>query len=247
MNHLDYEDNRSQNKFPKNKTLLENLTKDEEVTSSKLRSMLKKALAEDCKITFKVLFYVRDPRCGYGKRQAFKDSIMLIAKYYKDYRYNLLDNLENVPKFGRWDDLFVLFNTPLEGDVLDLIQHTLYKGESRSRTLLIKWLPREKSANKKIAKKIAKHLKLSLKDYRKMLSKETNVVENYMCSNDWGSIDLERVSFQALNKYKMAFNKRYPEKYNKVLEGRVLFDKDDFLYIFTLKELEENKRYSIVK
>ena len=39
----------------------------------------------------------------------------------------------------------------------------------------------EKSSNKKYAVKISKYMKLESKEYRKMLSKNTNVVENLMC------------------------------------------------------------------
>ena len=56
---------------------------------------------------------------------------------------------------------------------------------------LYKWMPREKSINAVI--KISKYMKIESKEYRKLLTKNTNVVETLMCKNNWNNISYKDV------------------------------------------------------
>ena len=87
--------------------------------------------------------------------------------------------------------------------MLDYLEQYVYKNPFDKS--FYKWMPREKSKNKKIAFKIAKHMKLPMKEYRKMLSGNTSVVENLMCEKKWNKIDYSKVPSNALNKYRWAF------------------------------------------
>ena len=84
-------------------------------------------------------------------------------------------------------------------------------------SLLFKWLKSINTSSKEsrdIANKTRKYLKLSAKDYRKMLCsgrRALNVLERKLCANEWSEIDYEKVSSQANLKYNSAFL-RHDEK-----------------------------------
>ncbi len=59
-------------------------------------------------------------------------------------------NIHNVPHYGRWDDLLVALDTPIEDDVVDYILHALKNGDK----LCAKWMPRENKALGDIAKRL---------------------------------------------------------------------------------------------
>lgn len=178
----------------------------------KYYSKLKYSMEDFPTHTLKVLFFIRDPRDGMGKRNIFRNCIRWIASSKNKKSIEALrKNLELIPHYGRWDDLICLFGTKLEIDALRLIGKTLRKGSDKGD--IYKWMPREKSANYKAAHKIIKYLKVSKKDYRKMLSNNTNVVENMMCRNEWDKINYDEVPSGAFNKYKMAFYRNDTENY----------------------------------
>jgi len=64
-------------------------------------------------------------------------------------------NLENVPFFGRWDDLFVLFGTPVEDEMVSLIASQLKSDMSALKkdrekaqvSILGKWMPSENTSS----------------------------------------------------------------------------------------------------
>ena len=171
-------------------------------------TVFSRAFSEDPLCAMKILFWSRDIRKGQGERRIFKT---IIKNLSKSGQRVVRANVHNIPVFGRWDDLFCLFGTPLENDALDFISRTLSSPEnSNAAKLCAKWMPREKSAKKVLAKKIRGHMKLSAKAYRKLLSGLTSVVETGMCNNDWDSIDYEAVPSVAMLRYKNAFNKHSP-------------------------------------
>ena len=76
----------------------------------------------------KILFWIRDPRNGMGKRNIFRKCIRWLASA-RNKRYNEMvkRNIENIPIFGRWDDILCLFGTKLERDALAFISKKLRK------------------------------------------------------------------------------------------------------------------------
>lgn len=152
----------------------------------------------------KILFWGRDVRAGAGERRFFRFCLEYLAKNHKD---SISKNIHLIPKFGRWDDVLFLLNTNCEAKALDLIKSGLEKGES----LCAKWMPRQGS----VSNKIRKHLGLSPKDYRKMLVKLTNVVEQKMCAKDWEEINYSHVPSLAAARYQKAFLKNDGERYKQ--------------------------------
>lgn len=162
---------------------------------------------EDALITRKILFWSRDVRGGAGEREVFRTLIRYAAK---NYPQDVLDNLHLISEYGRWDDLFCLFNTSIESDVINLIIESL-KDESK-RSLLAKWLPRlggkVGDRKKHIANKVRNAMSLTPKEYRKMLVELTNVVETPMCAGEFDKINYEHVPSLAMSRYSRSFQNR---------------------------------------
>lgn len=190
-----------------------------------------KSLAEETLLTLKALFYNRDIRGGQGERETFRRMFRYLAEYYPEIAKK---NLIHIPFYGRWDDvLFCTINTELELDGFDLIKHALLNGDK----LCAKWMPRENKKYSEHARKLALYIFSAkkpvskdafyniMKNYRKLLAGNTDVVENKMCRNEWGEIKYESVPSVAFSKYRKAFFKHDLERMQafiaKAIKGEV--------------------------
>jgi hypothetical protein len=86
-------------------------------------------------MALKCLFYLRDIRGGQGERRFFRLCIKWLAMRHKDEMEHLI---KYVPEYGRYDDLFELFGTPLEGEMMGYIKYVIEKNEDH---LVYKWMP----------------------------------------------------------------------------------------------------------
>ena len=164
----------------------------------------------------KLLFWSRDVRGGLGERKIFRDvlSHMSNSSSYSDV---IDENISLVPVYGRWDDLFVFFDTPHEKKALDVIK----MGLNAEDALCAKWMPREKSSKQAFARLIRNHMGISPKAYRSLLSKLTNVVETQMCSQEWDNISYDKLPSIAVKNYRKAFERNSPKtwlSYMKALQ-----------------------------
>lgn len=172
------------------------------------------AFAEDRVLATKMLFYSRDIRgAGLGERRVFK----LILHWLAQTNAELVRvNISNIPFYGRFDDLFVLFGTPCERDALNFIRVQWMEDNENARaqrpiSLLAKWLPSENASSiitKRYAYMVMTHLGLKPRAYRKTLSglrTYIDVVEKKMSANQWGMIDYSAVPSYAMNRYRTAF------------------------------------------
>lgn len=87
--------------------------------------LFKEAFEEDEALAMKCLFYLRDILCGQGERRFFRVCYKWLANTYPDIAKR---NLENIPYFGRYDDIYCLFGTPLEEDALEFIKKEIVNG-----------------------------------------------------------------------------------------------------------------------
>jgi hypothetical protein len=175
--------------------------------------IFKRAWGADPISALKVLFYFRDIRAGQGERNTFRVCLNWLAKNHSS---TVEKNLENVPFFGRWDDLYVLVGTPLERSFFKLVAKQLEldrvaesKGESVS--LLAKWLKSENTSSaesRRLGRLTRESLGWSPKKYRRVLSflrAHIGVVERKMCAGEWNEIDFEKVPSKATLSYRNAF------------------------------------------
>jgi hypothetical protein len=166
------------------------------------------AYNEDPERAMKILFWARDVRGGAGERQIFRDIIIYLAEHQD---LIVKSNLSLIPFYGRWDDVLVFEGTRVEKDAFSLITEALDNKDG----LCAKWMPRKG----KVAAKLRNFMKLSPKEYRKLLVSLTDVVESKMCSGDWDSIDFSKLPSLASARYQKAFTKNAPEQYAKYREA----------------------------
>jgi len=214
-------------------------------------SLFSRAFAEDPLLAMKCLFYLRDVRGGQGERRTFR----IILNYLGVTQPEIaLKNLENVPFFGRWDDLYSLVETHVGTDVLLLMRKQFnIDMTSKLPSLLGKWLksPNTSSETSRMFAKITRNFfDLTEKQYRKSLSllrKKINIVERKMCLNQWNEIDYEKIPSNASMIYRKAFKRHDLEGYeaylNSVEKGEKTI-KTKTLYPYDIMRAVDNEGYN---
>ncbi|QPX63487.1 von Willebrand factor A-like domain protein [Campylobacter phage F356] len=172
---------------------------------------VKESFNIDKELTSRILLWTRDAREGAGRREIFKRFLDFIAENDKEIYKRII---RKVPELGRFDDL-------ITDKQLDLVGNELIKILDFNNQLCAKWMPREKSSKSKLAKKLMKLLKLNAKDYRKLLSSNTCVVENKMCSKEWNLIEYEKIPSKAMAKYNDAFERNDKERFENYQESLI--------------------------
>jgi hypothetical protein len=169
-------------------------------------------------LALKILLWTRDIRGGAGAREVFRKIITDLSNKDPETVIKLI-NAGVFEEYGRWDDLFSVFNSEQNNVVkaaLIYIQKALLNRDS----LCAKWAPRQGP----IANKIRKFLRLSPKEYRKLLVELTNVVESKMCKNDWNNIDFNKLTSRNLSDYSNTFRKHsgiaWDQYKNDIIEGK---------------------------
>ena len=192
--------------------------------------LFKKALEENETLALKCLFYLRDIRGGQGERRFFRVCFKWLAKNYPELAFR---NLDNIPEYGRWDDLYCVEGTELRTDAFDIIKCQLNKdlmslkeGEKEGVSLLAKWLKSENASSedtKYLANQTRIALEYSHKKYRKILSAlrtRINIVEKLMSEGKWGQIEYAKLPSKAGLIYRNAFAHRDAERYNEFINSK---------------------------
>ena len=190
--------------------------------------LFKNAFEENEILALKCLFYLRDCRGGQGERRFFRVCMKWLAENYPDRIRHLI---KYIPEYGRYDDLFALFDTSLEKDVIDLIKKQLTTDMASNKngiSLIAKWLPSENASNAYTiakARKIRKAIGITAKDYRKMLSKlreKIKVLEKLMSANRWEEIEFDKIPSRAGMIYANAFARRdiIAKKYEEFIKNK---------------------------
>lgn len=190
-----------------------------------------KMYEEDSILALKWLFYVRDIREGVGERKLFRTIVSYLANNDAD-EFSKLVGL--IPEYGRWDDLFELFDSPLENQMMTFCATTLCEDKARmkkgkSTSLLAKWMPSENASSNETkvrARKFMKHFEMNARAYRRMLvnlRRYIDIVERKMSANNWSSIDYSKVPSKANLIYSNAFfrhdNERRAEFFKQLERG----------------------------
>ena len=172
------------------------------------------AFYENPLLALKWMFMLRDIRgTGMGERRSFRICFNWLANTKPELAKKLV---KLVGEYGRYDDLFILFGTPVEAEMLDYIDSVwsddiANMNAGKSVSLLAKWMPSvntSSSATVALARKFCAALNLSEKQYRKSLSKlraYLKVIEVKMSAKQWNEIDYEAVPSKANIKYNSAF------------------------------------------
>lgn len=195
-------------------------------------NLFMKAFAEDEVHALKCLFYLRDVRGGQGERRFFRVVTKWLAREHTDA---MKRNLQYVPEFGRWDDLYVFVGTPLERDAFELMRKQLELDvQCKTPSLLAKWLKSENTSShdsRVLADKTRRFLGMNHKEYRKTLSilrERIRVLERLMSAGRWDEIEFDKIPSRAGMIYKNAFARHDLErmKSDKDIQSYEDFAKD---------------------
>ena len=184
-----------------------------------------RAFADHPLYALRTLFYARDVRGGLGERRLFRILLVHLAAHAPAV---LEKNLPHVPEVGRWDDLLVLLDTPLEAAAVRLIRAQLTEDlraawEEKPVSLLAKWLPSVNTSSRATrtqARRLAGLFGLSEADYRRMLvrlRRRIALIENALRTRDY-TFDYAKQPSKAMFKYRAAFWRNDVERYKAFLE-----------------------------
>lgn len=172
-------------------------------------NLFQKAFQEDETLALKCLFYMRDILEGQGERRFFRVICRWLARTNASA---MKRNLQNVPFYGRWDDLYAFEGTPLEADAFEVIRNQLALDvQCKTPSLLAKWLKSENTSSaesRRLGALTRKYLNMTPKQYRKTLSilrERINVVERLMSANQWDKIEFDKIPSRAGLIYRNAF------------------------------------------
>ena len=174
--------------------------------------MFASAYSEMPEMALKCLFYLRDIRGGQGERRFFRLAIKWLAMYHKEEMEHLI---ALIPEYGRYDDLFELFGTPLEDEMVAYVYHVIQKNEDH---LIYKWMPSVNASSRNTqerGRKFAHEFGMTEREYRKMLTegrKYCNLVETLMSQNRWNEIEFQKLPSRAGILYSKAFARREETK-----------------------------------
>lgn len=179
-----------------------------------------RAFAEDPDLAMKILFYARDVRGGLGERSVFRTILRWLAQNEK---MSLIRNLPFIAEFGRWDDILVLLDTPVQQEAVEVLRQQFIKDcraleEGEQVSLLGKWLPSVNASNMetvRMAKKLARAFDMNDAQYRKALSAlraKIRIIENSLRTRDY-TFDYAAQPSRAMFKYRRAFMRNDTERY----------------------------------
>ena len=176
----------------------------------------RRALMDDPTYALRCLFYLRAPRDGQGERRFFRVCYKWLAQNYPETAKSVMNY---APILCRWDDLFVLFDTPLEKDMLNFVgQQLMFDRNETHPSLLGKWMPSPSTSSlttRQLAKRFYKAWGITEREYRKLLVSiraKINLVETQMSANEWDKINFATVPSKAGFNYRNCFLRREETK-----------------------------------
>lgn len=187
-----------------------------------------RAYAENPLLAVRTVFYGRDARGGCGERKIFRTLLKHMAD--RGMTDILTKNLNNIPFYGRWDDMYSFVGTSMQELAFVAIYNQLMDDLRNSRvlgpvSLLAKWLKSPNASSKetcKLGRLTAKKLGYSEKQYRQVLAylrEKIRIVEREMSANNWKDIRYEAVPSRAGLIYRDAFKKHDEERYNAYIQA----------------------------
>lgn len=206
-------------------------------TAEEIADVVTRAYAENPDKTMKIVFFVRDARGGLGERRFFRCAVSALVKTAPKA---VEKNIPLFAEYGRFDDLCVLLDTPLEKAAAKEIKAQLDKDIAAMQakgqaSLLAKWLPSVNASSKDTRNKgrhMAALLGMTEPAYRRTLSAlraYTDILENRLRERDY-TFDYEVQPSCAMFKYRRAFirndNERYVDYLNNVHNGEAKLNAD---------------------
>jgi len=183
---------------------------------SDIVEMVDAAATQDLGLTLKLVFWARDVLKGAGERRFFRLALARLVEKYPD---ELALIVPVVPDFGRWDDMLVFMNTPLEQRAIAVMADAFNAGNA----LMVKWLPQRGPVVNKLAKVLG--FSGNPKGFRQKRVAINRVVETAMSEKRFGDINYSQVPGQAMKKYRKAFARQDKERFSEYVAALVKGDK----------------------
>jgi len=216
------------------------------LTTEEFDETLEAAIKESSEDIMQMIFDSRDchhKTGGLGNRRIF---IFAMTGISENHPALFERNFQRVPVYGRWLDLIEIY----EGIssiyhkmlIVNFLADTLMEdienmNEGEAISFLAKWLPSENKLHdrrsdisialcKKLynANEVTSYIRKQYrKDYLTPLRSYVQVCEKKMCANKWDDIHYSSVPVLAMKRYKHAFERHTPDRYN---EWATLHQKD---------------------
>lgn len=171
------------------------------------------AYNENSDLALRILQWTRDIRGGAGERGTFRKLMVHLLGMDCTSHAKIV---HKIPEIGRYDDLLNV--GPINLVQVGIIKEALRKCDG----LCAKWMPRKGEK----ADKIRSHMRLTPKEYRKLLVSLSKTVEQQMCAKDWSEINYSHVPSVASARYQKAFGRNDTTRYVEYLEALKRGDKD---------------------
>ena len=213
------------------------VTRPSDPNAADVLALFRKAYQANPVLAAVALFHLRDVRGGKGERTATRLCFDWLRANHPDAFAKLIPLL---PEYGRWDDVLAYHDHPVVRDLVISQLAADLTGDKPS--LLAKWMPSNQASNRDRRQLAdawrdvifttphgqpvralldASTGKRHSQQYRLLLSKlraRLKIVERQMSAQQWGEIDYPAVPSQAMLKYRSAFKRHDPERYEQYLQ-----------------------------
>lgn len=166
--------------------------------ATQVAQLFNRCYAVDPALAIRIVLWSRDCRGGAGRRLGYREVLKQLCTKSPE---SILKMLPNLVDYGRYDDLVDLIQFPTLRDRVS----AFLKESVTSNQLAAKWMPREKSAKKNLAKILMKSWGMDSKAYRKFLVDHSDTVETKMCAKEFDKIEYSHVPSVAMARYQNAF------------------------------------------
>lgn len=185
------------------------------------------AYAEDKLLCMKIVFYARDIEQGLGERRVFRVALKYLARRHPR---DIVVNIPNIVKYGRFDDLYELVDTPVEKEAFAFMKMVFEEDcknyvAKKPLSLAAKWLKSVNTSSeesRRLGRLTAKYFGLTERQYRTKIAalrSALKIVEKDMSRNEWGAIDFNKVPGGAMKKYYKAFGVHEPERFKEYVDA----------------------------
>lgn len=194
------------------------------ISEEQIEAVIARSWNQNPTQTLKVIFWAGDIREAAGERKFFQTALGWLEKEHPQV---LIQLLEYVPVFSRWDSLFNLglSNAEVQLNVISIIEKVIHNHPTpilneeliKTKSLLAKWMPRKQQYNN-FASRYRKATLIGHKSYRQQIVELSNTVEQKLCSKNFSTIDYETVPSVAMNKYRSTFTKHDAARYAQYID-----------------------------
>lgn len=189
---------------------------------TRIYTLFEEAYKEDPVLATKCVFYGRDIREGLGERKTFRTLIRYMADHHKE---SLVENLDLIGFYGRYDDLYSLVGTDLEKEMFAVMSMQFEEDlknmkEGCAVSLLGKWIKTSATRSevgKVLGIKTAQELGYDNKTFNKNVRKlreYIGIVERDMSAGNWDKIKYPDVPSRAMMLYRNAFKRHDNERFS---------------------------------